>query len=254
VQVHSPSILWQKERLLNVALKSVPSGCDKVAWLDCDILFEKDDWIARARRALDEFPLVHLFHERKELPMDFTPDTPHWNASLTSRSVVQKLALGETTAQEACLLGGPLKGSTSGLAWASRRDFLERHGLYDACIIGGGDKAILSAALGTFDDFVRTREMNPRSVEHYREWAKLYFKEVQGRIGYIRGGIFHLWHGDLHNRRTRETLRLFARFNFDPFVDIVVDGNGCWRWNSDKPEMHTWVKNYFESRKEDGSA
>ena len=24
VQVHSPSILWQKERLLNVALKSVP--------------------------------------------------------------------------------------------------------------------------------------------------------------------------------------------------------------------------------------
>ena len=129
-----------------------------------------------------------------------------------------------------------------------------QHGLYDACIIGGGDKAILSAALGTFDDFARTREMNPRSAEHYREWANFCFKRVQGRIGYIRGGIFHLWHGDLHNRRNFEThRRLFAQFDFDPFVDIVVDGNGCWLWNSDKSEMHAFVKHYFESRKEDGT-
>ena len=41
VQLRSPSILWQKERLLNVALKS-PGRCNKVAWLDCDILFEND--------------------------------------------------------------------------------------------------------------------------------------------------------------------------------------------------------------------
>ena len=75
VQVHSPSILWQKERLLNVALKSLPTVCDKVAWLDCDILFENDDWVERASRALDEFALVHLFQERNELPMDFTPDS-----------------------------------------------------------------------------------------------------------------------------------------------------------------------------------
>jgi len=253
VQVHSSSILWQKERLLNVALKSLPDGCDKVAWLDCDILFEKDDWVERASRALDEFALLHLFHERNELPMDFTSDTPEWKSCLKSRSVVHTMALGETTAQEASLSGGPLKGLTSGLAWASHGDVLDQHGFYDACIVGSGDKAILSAALGTFDDFARTREMNLRSTEHYQAWAKPYFERVRGRIGYLLGGIFHLWHGDLHNRRNLERHRLFAQFNFDPYTDIALDPNGCWRWNSDKTEMHTFVKNYFESRKEDGS-
>jgi hypothetical protein len=251
VQLHSSAVLWQKERLLNVALKSLPKACDKVAWLDCDIIFESGDCVEAASRALDEFALVHLFHERYELPMDFRPDTPNWNASLTSQSVVQKLALEEITAQDWCLTGGSLKG-TSGLAWASRRE-LDEHGLYDACIVGGGDRAILFAALGMVDHLVQSWEMSPRSAEHYREWANLCFKRVQGRIGHIRGGIFHLWHGDLHNRRNFEThRRLFAQFDFDPFVDIVVDGNGCWLWNSDKSEMHAFVKHYFESRQEDG--
>jgi len=40
VQLHGSAVLWQKERLLNVALKSLPQVCDKVAWLDCDIVFE----------------------------------------------------------------------------------------------------------------------------------------------------------------------------------------------------------------------
>src|SRR5688500_17208469 len=52
VQLQNPSILWQKERLLNVALESLPDGCDKVAWLDCDIVFESYDWAERASRAL----------------------------------------------------------------------------------------------------------------------------------------------------------------------------------------------------------
>jgi hypothetical protein len=252
VQVHSAAVLWQKERLLNLALESLPAECQKVAWLDCDIIFESDDWFAHASRELDEFKLVHLFQERNELPIDFASNAQNWKVSLTSLSVAHKLAVGEITPQEATLSGGPLKGFTAGLAWASRRDVLEQHGLYDACIIGSGDKAILSAALGTFDDFARTREMNARSTEHYREWAKHYFNEVCGRVGYVRGSIFHLWHGDLRNRRNLERHRLFARFDFDPFVDIVVDCNGCWRWNSDKVEMHTFVKQYFESRQEDG--
>jgi hypothetical protein len=253
VQVHSPSILWQKERLLNVALKSLPNACDTVAWLDCDILFEKDDWPERASRALDQFALLHLFHERNELPLDFTSDTPEWKSSLRSWSVVHKMALGETTAREASLSYGPLKGVTSGLAWASRRGILEEHGFYDACVVGGGDKAILCAALGVFDDFARTREMNPRRTEHYLVWARSYCDRVRSRVGHIPGRVFHLWHGDLDKRRLFKRNRMFAQFDFDPYTDIALEPNGCWRWNSDKTGMHAFVKEYFESRKEDGT-
>ena len=137
VQLHSPSVLWQKERLLNVALKSLPAVCDKVAWLDCDIIFESDDWVERASRALDEFALVHLFQERNELPRDFTL---RFGRVLQEQSEipVRCLPLGNRRnhCQEASTPGGLLRGSTSGLAWASTRNILAQHGLYDAFIVG----------------------------------------------------------------------------------------------------------------------
>src|SRR5215471_14570554 len=48
IQISGGAVLWQKERLLNVALQAVPSSCNKVAWLDCDILFDTPNWIEAA--------------------------------------------------------------------------------------------------------------------------------------------------------------------------------------------------------------
>jgi hypothetical protein len=254
VQLHSSAVLWQKERLLNVAIKSLPDGCDKVAWLDCDIIFESDDWVERACRALDEFPLVHLFQERNELPMDFTPNNPDsWRATLKAESVVYRLAVGEATTEEAATPGALLRRTTSGLAWASTKDILREFGLYDACIIGSGDKAVLSAALGVPDHFARALEMNPRRTEHFLAWARPYFNRIRGRVGHIPGRVFHLWHGDLRNRKHGSRHQPFARFDFDPYTDIALDQMGCWRWNSEKTDMQAFVKEYFESRKEDGT-
>src|ERR1700753_3038699 len=42
IRVRSNSVLWQKERLLNIALKQLPPECDKVVWLDADILFQNE--------------------------------------------------------------------------------------------------------------------------------------------------------------------------------------------------------------------
>jgi hypothetical protein len=253
VQLRGSSVLWQKERLLNVALKSLPDICTKVAWLDCDIVFESDDWIERASRALDKFALVHLFQERNELPMDFTPENPDsWRATLKTESLVYKLDAGQATTEEAAILGALRRGTTNGLAWASTKDILRELGLYDACIIGSGDKAMFCAALGVSDHFARALEMNPRGTEHYLAWARPFFNRIQGRISYIPDRVFHLWHGDLHDRGYQAKHRSFAQFDFDPYRDIDVDQNGCWRWNSDKTEMHRFVKHIFESRQEDG--
>ena len=45
-------VMWQKERLLNLALQSLPDGCKNVAALDCDVIFGTDDWPERATQAL----------------------------------------------------------------------------------------------------------------------------------------------------------------------------------------------------------
>jgi hypothetical protein len=255
VQLCGGDVLWQKERLLNLALKSLPDGCDKVAWLDCDVVFESQDWAARANQALDDFELLHLFHERYNLPPDAMLDQLHsWDAIAIAQSVVYKMRAG-AVASEDFLAGASLnRQSTTGLAWASRREPLEQHGLYDACILGNGDRAILCGALGEFDLFVRALEMNAPRARHYLAWSMPYFDSVQGRVGHIPGRLFHLWHGDLRDRQYGERHRLFAQFDFDPFDDIAIDSSDCWRWNSQKEELHEFVRCYFESRNEDGVA
>src|SRR6476660_344267 len=39
IQLSGGDIMWQKERLLNIGIKSIPSAVKNFAWIDCDILF-----------------------------------------------------------------------------------------------------------------------------------------------------------------------------------------------------------------------
>ena len=153
VQIQGADVMWQKERLLNIAATRVPSGCDDVAWLDCDIVFGTDDWVDQTLQALDKFSLVHLFQERHDLRGPFDENLlTSWHAPPTSESIIYKHNKNETAPEDFFLANAPLaRRTTAGLAWASHRSLLERHGLYDAAILGSGDRAIVCAALGQFD-------------------------------------------------------------------------------------------------------
>ena len=70
MQLRGRDILWQKERLLNVALASLPAHCTKVAWLNSDIVFENGDWVKKAQRGLDKVPLLQPFSHAHYLPED----------------------------------------------------------------------------------------------------------------------------------------------------------------------------------------
>src|SRR5262245_20587299 len=60
VQLRGADVMWQKERLLNLALAALPASCSYVAWLDCDILFTDKDWAARASDLLQRFSIIQL--------------------------------------------------------------------------------------------------------------------------------------------------------------------------------------------------
>jgi hypothetical protein len=140
-----------------------------------------------------------------------------------------------------------------GSAWAARRESLDGLGLYDACILGAGDRAILCAAIGEFDGGVSAVRMTRRHAEHYRAWAASFADAMGGRIGYVDGRIFHLWHGDRRDRKYGERTAALKRYGFDPFTDVSVDHEGCWRWSTPKTDMHRYVCSYFNSRREDGT-
>ena len=51
IQISGGAVVWQKERLLNLALKAVPSEVVKIAWLDCDLIIERPDWVDEAENS-----------------------------------------------------------------------------------------------------------------------------------------------------------------------------------------------------------
>ncbi|MGH9496628.1 MAG: hypothetical protein ACRD3B_16625 [Candidatus Sulfotelmatobacter sp.] len=254
VQITGGDVLWQKERLLNLALRCLPDDCNHVAWVDCDVIFLDHDWARRADRALKEFRLIQPFRERCNLSRDARIFSGNDIAcDSISKSVGYKIVMDEAQAEDFGQSNAPLtRNSTAGLAWAARCELLEAHGLYDACILGSTDRAILCAAMGIFESGVNAVGMRGRQIEHYLRWAEPFHRAVGGRVGFIDGRVLHLWHGDLRNRKYAERHEGLSRFVFDPFSDIVLDPSGCWRWNGSKPEMHEYVKAYFKSRKEDG--
>ena len=246
-----PDILWQKERLLNLALEVLPSSCCQVAWLDCDIVFEADDWAERTSALLDRFMLVQPFSRVHWMPPNWEPGEarPPEGQSLGSvpfliaSGVPVANCLGVPTSQITCAPGG---------VWAADRQLLDQHSLYDACVIGGADSVIVRAAFGCFEDATRLLHLNNQGRKHYLAWANPFYATVRAQVAFVDGNLLHLWHGKFEHRGYLQRHEELRRFQFNPFKDIAIAHNGAWRWNSDKREMHDYVRDYFASRREDG--
>jgi hypothetical protein len=254
IQIHGRAILWQKERLMNLGLRAAPAAAKAIGWIDCDVIFEDPHWAERALDALRRYPLIQLFERRCNLAPTAQGDDPDLSRIESEAvSLGYKLAHSLATPDDVRRSDAPLAlASTAGLAWAARREVLTEHGLYDACILGTADRVMAAAALGVPQYGRAAVFMNEWQWSHYRAWAARFSAAVRGAVGYVPGRAFHLWHGDLRHRRYRERHEGLRPYNFDPSADIAHEAGGCWRWNTDKPAMHTYVRDYFAQRDEDG--
>ncbi len=255
VKVPGHDVMWQKECLLNIAIDVLPVDCTAVAWLDCDILFERQDWPEKLRFELKHFPLVQLFQHVHYLG-------PDWKAGEILNDAVERsrpsLASGVTpeSPAEECL-AHPSKDQrpgtfANGFAWGAGRELLNRHRFFDACIIGGGDRAMSCAAYGCYEHLSEWHDFNPSQQSYYQRWARPFHESCQGRVSALQGDIYHQWHGKAIDRGLGSRHAGLSKFHFDPYHDIERDEHGCWRWSSNKPEMHSYVEQYFISRREDG--
>lgn len=253
IQRRSQDVMWQKERMLNLALSAVPVDCDKIVWLDCDVVFADDDWADRTSDALEQYPLLQPFDRLHHLGRNETVESH--GAAVTGPIV--SLAAGLQNGKVPISAFQQREASQSwryapGLAWAGRRELLETHGLYDRFILGSGDKAVVGAAFGQQAALKPVYSLNDQQHRHYMEWAEAFSVDVQGEVGFVAGKLYHFWHGDVRRRNYWGRYLGLRPFQFDPCRDIEIDGNGVWKWNSEKPEMHQFVSEYFASRREDG--
>ena len=252
IQLRADHVMWQKERLLNVARAELPDECEFVVWLDCDVVFERQDWLEATVDSLRESVLIQPYSVVCDLKRDADiPDTTKDGVLLERQSMAWQYRKGTINfnSTSTSMLGH----YSPGHAWAIRREAMEGPGFYDAMILGSGDFAMAMAAVGRYDDIAKTYAMNPQQAKHYRSWAKEWNRAIGGSIGVVEGALYHLWHGELGDRGYDRRYASLEQFEFDPFKDIAIDMNGCWRWSSNKIAFHEYVQKYFESRREDGT-
>ncbi len=255
ISLVSADVMWQKERLLNIAIQALPPACKNVVWIDCDTILCADDWPGRVSRALDDYPLVQPFSRVSHQSCEAHLGDPRDPAASEFWQISIPLAVEAGREPIDCLSGvrDRLDGScVMGMAWAMRRDLVAALGIYDAGIVDGGTRPLVAAAYGCFDEAVRLNQFNDRQAAHYREWAEPFFAAVAGRAGAVEGDAAHLWHGNMPDRRYKERYQGLEPFHFDPYSDIAHDAGGPWRWSSPKPRLHQYVNDYFAARKEDG--
>ena len=254
IRLRGRDVMWQKERLLNIALEAVPPGCRKVAWIDADVIFARDDWAAAASDLLDRWPMVQLFDHVHYMPPGlsrerFTPEVAELNRPSVAFAARDRADPGTSLDVPSPFFGGAY---ATGMAWAARRELLGEHGFYDTCIVGGGDRAMVAAAWGAFDHALYWLDMDGAFARHFLAWGARFRDAVGGRIAALEGDIFHLWHGTLEKRANNQRHRALNRIGYDPYVDLALASDRVWRWNSDKPAMHDYVRSHFVGRDEDG--
>lgn len=245
IRVRASSILWQRERLLNLGFAELMrQGYTKLAWLDADILFLDPSWPVQLSAALDRWPVCQAFSY-----------------------VLRHSAVGAPRERHPGLLQHYLETGhfvfpppLSGFAWAFRADLMSRIRLYDRFVLGGADIGVAVACFLHEGNPSRERmwqhlcehtRLNRWQQESFSRWANRFGKLVRGHVGAIPVGIETMFHGELRDRQYVERVRMLAAF--DPRKDLRLNAEGCWEWATEKPQLHHDVAGYFKARREDTS-
>lgn len=250
MKVRSDSIVWQKERLLNMAVAVLPDACKKVAWIDCDVFFENEAWATETSALLDHHAVVQPFEYVVRLPRNEDHYAGRGECYESFAAVYQKNS-------NKVPQGDFNRHGHTGFAWAMRRDVLQKHGLYDPCPSGSSDHLMVHAFCDDLDSFCMPQLFgdNDIAVQHFRQWAKAVYPEVCGQVVYVPGILLHSWHGDVINRQYLKRNLELAAFKFNPFNDLQLNAAGCWEWaelNPSRAGLIQWSRDFYDSRKEDG--
>jgi hypothetical protein len=95
IQISGGAVLWQKERLLNVAIQSVPPAVGHIARIDGDVIFERTNWMDEAQTQLKDFKVVQLFSDLVDLgPEDHYSNFDYQNIPASGRGIASSVSEG----------------------------------------------------------------------------------------------------------------------------------------------------------------
>jgi len=252
IRTDADNVLWQKEAMLNIALSRLPSDCDKVIWIDSDIIFKNENWLKETCKLLEEYVVVQPFSKVVRLKKGKT------SVSLRRKipegtgdgHIYQGIAYGIAN-NNAGIIEDKWLGLT-GFVWAARRVIFKDQSFYDRMILGGGDLLMANAFYG-LNNFRKNADHPFNVVLLEDKWIHKMYQKVNGSVYYVNGEIMHLWHGNQKDKAYITRDSILRLNNFDPAEDVKADKKGVLVWATEKYDLREAVREYFWNRNEDGS-
>lgn len=255
IQIEEGDYMWQKERLLNIALEYLPSSCDYVAWLDCDIIFADPNWADKARVLFIDHDFIQLFEKIKYVPKTkILPTTlPELNTikySLEKYSISKAIKLGANFFKDLNNSEDKFDFQPSGnpgLAFASKVAVINNHKFYDKNILGGGDLVLSATIHNKLDELFIHRTLSSSHKSDITNWATKLIKNNY-RSCYLPGEVFHLWHGELEKRMYEKRYHILNNHNYNPKDHITLNSNKTWSWKSPPIHLRENIYQYMQIR------
>lgn len=265
-RIYTDNLLWHKEALLNKIISELPKKYKYVFWVDVDVIFTNKNWLVEGVRRLQYVNLIQPFKycihlEKNELePHDmenFGHEKTNCDRAITKlnqkvwRSFCSNYEYLDDCNDRGCedkTHNHDRSANTNydihghvGFAWGARREILDAVPLYDKALIGGGDHIIAHAAAGHIPHICIDKSFTDNLEEVY-EWSRKFCINVRGKISYVPGDLYHIWHGDINKR---EYLKRIQDFTVRTKQITQKDDNGLYITHEGDEE---YMRKYFKRR------
>jgi hypothetical protein len=241
IKVKLRDVLWVKENLINIGFSSLKDwqyGC----WIDRDIQFANPDWALESIEKLKTYDVMQPFNQCIYLDKDFTISKE--NTEYFKNKGYYHITSFCEWFSNLEMREKPNTLGHAGHAWCINRNFYDKiGGMFDKCIVGGGDGFLAQAMKQNFGHF------------HYRLFGNAYKnyceKTKYAKVCYLNGLIMHNYHGEIKERNYASRQEVFYKKGFNIETDLEYN-NGVLCLSESGKKFEKEIRDYFISRKEDG--
>jgi hypothetical protein len=249
VQLRTNTVLWQKENMINIGISRLPKDWKYVAWIDTDIDFVNKDWVNETIQQLQHHSVVQLFEDSLDLG-------PNNEIIKNSKSFMYCYKNNIETAFDKTNSYYYAKCKNNGIywhpgyAWAATREAIDTvGGLFEVGIVGSGDHHMACSLIGDGKQSLAKGLSNDYSA-HLLNWEKRALR-LHKNVGYVKGTIYHYWHGKKVNRKYKERWAILIENNYEPTHDVHRDWQGLLVFYEGHYKLRDDIVNYFNQRNED---
>ena len=248
--INTPNLLWHKEAILNKIISELPEKFEYVFWVDADVTFTHLDWLVDGVKELQTNNIIQPFEYCVHLEKG--QSRPTFNMDVVSVSKVPNRLNNRVWRSFSANYVSKSNWDSEnynehghvGFAWGARVDILKAVPLYDKALIGGADHIIAHAAVGQILCSCITKAFT-NNLDEINEWSQRFAYVINGKVGYVKGNLYHIWHGDIEKRQYLKRIQDFTSTNKE-IIDRDENGLHVTKTGVDEP----YVKQYFQHREE----